>query len=147
MATAESVRSGTLVALLASATLAGSQEPAQPPSVFPAGVEQVTVDVVVVDREGAPVKGLARSDFTLLEDGVRQEVAAFEAIEVGAPAGRTLDTQPEVAPVPGPRGAKTAPVRVFVIVFDDLHLDATDPPVRVPRSRASWTAVSRPETG
>jgi VWFA-related protein len=134
MATAETTRrSGTLAALLASAALAGSQEPAQPPSVFPAGVEQVTVDVVVVDREGAPVKGLTRSDFTLLEDGVRQEVAAFEAIDVGAPPAPALETQRELVPQPALEPAKAAPVRVFVIVFDDLHIDAAD----APRARAA----------
>ncbi|HSD26959.1 MAG TPA: VWA domain-containing protein [Vicinamibacteria bacterium] len=134
MATAGSMRrSGTLVALLASAAMAGSQEP--PPPVFPAGVEQVTVDVVVVDREGAPVRGLARADFTLLEDGVRQEIATFEAIDVGAPTSSAPETQPEVAPAPPePTGAPKGPaVRVFVVVFDDLHIDAAD----APRARAA----------
>jgi VWFA-related protein len=123
-----------LGALLASAALAGSQEPSPPPSVFPAGVEQVTVDVVVVDREGTPVRGLGRSDFTLLEDGVRQEIAAFEAIDVGAPPA-PAEAESEVAPAaPEAAGAaKAPPVRVFVLVFDDLHIDTAD----APRARAA----------
>lgn len=68
-------RSGALAALCAAAAVGAAQEPASPRDVFPAGVEQVTVDVVVVDREGNPVKGLVAAAFTVLEDGVRQEIA------------------------------------------------------------------------
>jgi VWFA-related protein len=124
-----------LAVLLVPAALAGSQEPAPSPSVFPAGVEQVTVDVAVVDRHGAPVKGLTASDFTLLEDGVRQEIAAFEAIDAAAPAPPTAEAAPETVSAPPEPTAppKAVPVRVFVIVFDDLHLDAA----HAPRARAA----------
>jgi VWFA-related protein len=128
-------RSGAAAALCASAALAAAQEPAPPPDVFPTAVEQVTVDVVVVDRAGQPVKDLTAADFTVLEDGARQGIAAFEAIEVGAPPVLPAESQPEVAPTaPEPAGAaKPPPARVFVVVFDDLHLDAAD----VPRARAA----------
>jgi VWFA-related protein len=118
-----------LAVVLVPAALAGRYEPPQPPSVFPAGVEQVTVDVVVVDPEGEPVRGLTRAEFTLLEDGSRQEISAFEAIDVAAPAAPPAE--PDAARPPALRADKPPPVRVFVIVFDDLHLDATDvPPAR-----------------
>jgi VWFA-related protein len=127
-------RSGAAAALCALAVLAAGQESPPPRDVFPSAVEQVTVDVVVVDREGTPVNGLVAADFTVLEDGVRQEIAAFEAIDGAAPSPPAVEPELEVAP---PRAvappANAPPVRVFVIVFDDLHLDATD----VPRARAA----------
>jgi len=39
----------------------------------------VAVDVVVTDTAGRPVRNLLRQDFTVLEDGVSQNIAAFEA--------------------------------------------------------------------
>lgn len=124
---------GAAAALCASVSLVAAPQPAPPRDVFPAGVEQVTVDVVVVDREGHPVKDLDAEDFTVLEDGARQEIVAFEAIDAGAPAAPAAEAQPEVAPAPALPAAKLPPARVFVVVFDDLHLDATD----VPRARAA----------
>lgn len=124
---------GAVAALCASAALAAAPQPAPPREVFPAGVEQVTVDVVVVDREGHPVKGLVAADFTVLEDGVRRGVAAFEAIDAAAPSAAPVEAEPHAAAAPALPTARPAPVRVFVLVFDDLHLDATD----VPRARAA----------
>ena len=39
----------------------------------------VLVDVVVSDRDGKPVSGLGRGDFTLFEDGKSQRLEAFES--------------------------------------------------------------------
>ena len=36
--------------------------------VFPARAEAITADVVVLDKEGRPLRGLTKEDFTLLED-------------------------------------------------------------------------------
>ena len=67
--------------LAASAVAVASLLPAQEPKpAFPAEVELVTVDVVVVDRKGMPVSGLAEGDFTILEGGVPQKISRFEAV-------------------------------------------------------------------
>ena len=103
---------------------AGSAVRAQekPPS-FPSNVELVTVDVVVTDQQGNPVVGLDRGDFTLVEEGVAQAIASFEAV-----TGR--DEPPPPAPEPlNPRvstnsGAPVRPGRTLVIVFDQPHLSA-----------------------
>ena len=64
--------------------LAGSARPQQqatekePTLTFPTGVEQVTVDVVVIDKKGQPVTDLTRKDVEVYEDGVRQEIASFD---------------------------------------------------------------------
>lgn len=86
---------------------------------FPAEVELVTVDVVVVDRQGQPVSGLSRNDFVLLEDDVPQRIERFEGV--------VLPPRPAARPVrPDPITTNTRTEvragRVFAIVFDDLHL-------------------------
>ena len=48
-----------------------------PSPVFPAAVEAVKVTVVVSDRQGAWVRGLARDDFRIFEDGRAQAVTLF----------------------------------------------------------------------
>jgi hypothetical protein len=49
---------------------------ASPPVAFPAGVEQVIVDVLVFDEKGEPVEGLTREDFTVKEGAGRRPSAA-----------------------------------------------------------------------
>ena len=49
---------------------------AQTVPTFPAAVELVTVDAVVLDRDGNAVAGLAREDFVVSEDG-REKITGF----------------------------------------------------------------------
>lgn len=57
-----------LGATLALATLA-SRTASQTPPTFPAGVELVRIDVVVLERNGRPVTGLSAADFEIIENG------------------------------------------------------------------------------
>jgi hypothetical protein len=50
---------------------------------FTSNVDLVTVDAIVQDAKGRPVRGLTADDFTLLEDGKPQTIASFEAIDLG----------------------------------------------------------------
>ncbi len=43
--------------------------------------ELVNLNVVVVDRQGHPVSGLAKEDFEVYEDGKRQKITHFSAGE------------------------------------------------------------------
>jgi VWFA-related protein len=86
---------------------------------FPAQVEQVIVDVVVTDKKGVPIKGLTKDDLVVSEDGQRQTVVSFDAVE--------LPEQPAAAPPPPPRiTTNTTPEeqrgRTFVVIFDDTHI-------------------------
>jgi VWFA-related protein len=120
---------------LAAATLAAGlgvaaalpQGPPGPKPLFPAGTELVTVDAVVLDRQGTPVLGLTASDFTVAEDGAAQEVAAFEAVHRPAEAAQTT---PTALPAPPRTASNTDPaareVRSFVIVFDERHLEPAE---------------------
>jgi len=83
-----------------------------PPATFTESVEVrvVDVDVVVLDRDGHPVRGLGRDDFELLEDGVPVEISNFLAYEEGEPApapplpygSATEPTRPVEEPTPPP---------------------------------------------
>jgi VWFA-related protein len=91
---------------------------------FPSGVELVTVDVVVFDRQGKPVEGLTGEDFVIREDGQPQKVAAFEAVsllQTTAPPSRRLrvTTNDEQLDVAG---------RWFFVVFDDVHVTEISTP-------------------
>jgi VWFA-related protein len=99
-----------------------AQTPAPAPAdtpTFPTQLEQVIVDVVVTDKKGTPIKGLTAADLTVTEDGVKQDVVTFEAVE--------LPEQPSAAAPPPPKvSSNTAPeeqrARTFVVVFDDMHI-------------------------
>ena len=99
---------------------AGAPPQAQtPPPSFPAGIEQVVVDVVVTDGKGQPVRGLTRDDLIVSEDGVRQRVDSFEAVELPEEAPPTGPAPSRVSVNFGPEGQ---PGRTFLIVFDDAGL-------------------------
>jgi Ca-activated chloride channel homolog len=58
---------------------------------FTSSVNVVEVYASVTDRQGQPVKGLGREDFTLREDGVPQEVTTFAAGDFPLSVGLALD--------------------------------------------------------
>ena len=60
-----------------------SAEPAKAPS--PAPVDrQIQLDVQVTDKSGAPVRGLQKQDFTLLDDKRPQSILSFQAVDRAA---------------------------------------------------------------
>jgi len=99
----------------------------QAPPTFPSGVELITVDAVVLDREGRPVPGLTQEDFLVKEDGRPRDIVSFEAFDVGAVAGEPESAAPAVVAGNEPRGTG----RAFAIVLDDLRIA----PERVPAAR------------
>src|SRR5262245_3177982 len=103
---------------------AASQEPKQPSPAptpaFPAGVELVTVDVVVLYPNGEPVPGLGTEDFTVTEDGKAQAIASFEAVALPESELRRPAQRPRVSD--NIETAPARPERSFLIVFDDAHL-------------------------
>src|SRR6185436_14607030 len=75
---------------------AQAQAQAGTPS-FPTQLEQVVVDVVVTDKKGVPIQGLKAGDMTVTEDGVKQEVVSFEAIELPEqPSGSAAPPPPKI---------------------------------------------------
>ena len=75
----------------------------------------VPVDVRVLGRDGKPVTDLKQSDFTVLEDGIRQDVRHFSAnglvpmpVETGARPPLRTRSSPDI---------QEQPARIFLIVL------------------------------
>ncbi len=114
--------------LIVAGARASSQTPAQQP-VFPASVDAVSVDVVVLDGDGRPVEGLTRGDFTVRENGVPQVISTFEATSAAT-------TPPPPAPLQRISTNATAPTaagRWFFVLFDDVNVS----PFSTLRARAA----------
>jgi hypothetical protein len=112
---------GSRLLVVAALSAVRAVAPAQPPT-FPSRVELVTVDVVVLDREGRPVRGLTRADFTVEEDGRPQEVVSFEAFVAEAPAA--APSRPPV--LASNEVERPASARAFAVVVDDLGMTMKD---------------------
>ena len=127
-----------LAALCLSTQTAGTpQDPARPQ--FRTGVEVRRLDVVVVDRDGRPVRGLTAADFTILEDGKPQKISTIE--EIAIPEAETVhadwmrdvasDVRTNDMPVDG---------RLMVIVIDDAM--SRDPQLIEPTKRIGREIVN-----
>ena len=110
----------TLALGLLGAALLAPQQPT-----FRSTVDLVQVDVVVTDASGERVRGLKASDFTLVDRGKPQAIAAFEEVS------RRHDDPPGAAPLPAlPRTVRRDVAnnqgvqadRLVVLVVDDLHI-------------------------
>ena len=90
---------------------------------FKTGADLVRVDVVVLDRQGEPVTSLTAGDFELQEEGVAQEIRAFQFVKAdGHPAAND-----EVSLVIRSRShaaseAARDNVRLFLIFWDEYHI-------------------------
>jgi VWFA-related protein len=86
---------------------------------FRAGVELIQLDVAVLDDKRQPVRGLAASDFTVLENGVERPIRAFAPIELAA---RTRSTEAvwatEIAPDVATNRVSEQDGRLVVILMD-----------------------------
>lgn len=100
-----------------------SQPPPQPAPQFRAGIELVRLDVSVLDRDRRPVRGLTPADFTILENGVAQKIAAFNAVEIPDPAPPPTGWMREVAPDVR-TNERIEERRLFLILLDDATIQA-----------------------
>ena len=79
-----------LVTLIAAAAVTSTS--AQEGFRFRSGVELINVTATVSDEDGRFVSGLRQEDFTVYEDGARQEVSHFSSDRVPVSLGILLDT-------------------------------------------------------
>jgi VWFA-related protein len=101
--------------LLPSFWLALAPGPQAAPS-FPAEVEVITIDAVVLDGDERPVTGLTREDFRVFEDGRPQEIVSFEAYDRGE---TPFDEVPAPAVATNARGTELRG-RAFALLLDDV---------------------------
>src|SRR5260370_41566934 len=102
---------------------------AQAPQAIRATTELVLVNVVARDKKGNLVRDLKREDFTVLEDGQKQQVSSFdfENIDELALAGQTTPTMTGtenagVAAAPGVKPQPTIDARELrrILLFFEL---------------------------
>src|SRR5258706_3030143 len=143
----------TIVAIAGSALLGQQNVPAPqaPVPLFRSGVSLVLVDVVVRDKNGVVVKGLAANDFELLEDGRKQDILTFAFEEIlataqpiatastlsGVATGTATPTVIGAAPAAAPKSSDdAAPMpltsedvaghRLITLVFDTSSMQPED---------------------
>jgi len=125
------IASSLLAALLAPFLPAQNSQPQSQRSgyTFRSTSELVLVNVVVRDKDGTPVKGLTRDDFTIVEDGKAQSLQSFdyEDIPMGianaagsGPAQATVLTakRPAGEAAPAPPAETLRDHRLIVLFFD-----------------------------
>jgi tetratricopeptide (TPR) repeat protein len=83
---------------------------------FRSGVELVTVDVGVVDRQGNPLRGLGAGDFSVTVGGQPRRVVTAEYVDTAAarPAALATVAGPDVVPVSTNEGVGVGRLFVFV---------------------------------
>jgi VWFA-related protein len=85
-------RSAWLVALAVAGLVAAAQ--AQQPRVFRAEVDVVPIDLVVLDREGRPVSGLAVQNFQVTVDGQPRKVVSAQFLSSASAPSAPRTTAP-----------------------------------------------------
>ncbi len=108
----------SLLGLLLCPGVGRAQEPPPPPS-EPQGffaesinARTVNVEVYVTDRDGEPVTGLTKDDFTLLVDGRPVVISNFYSAEEGVPSVPQAPPREPVEPAPGAAETPPAPPRL-----------------------------------
>lgn len=104
------------------ASAPAAQEP--PPVTFRLEVNYVEVDAIVTDAQGKVVSNLTADDFEILEDGKPQKISTFSLVNLPIqraerPLLASVPVEPDVQTNEGGEG------RIYLIVLDDLHTDAT----------------------
>jgi VWFA-related protein len=115
--------------MLAGAVLAAQQtppaatKPQQPQTTFRTGVDAVTVDAIVTDKQGNPVTDLTAADFEIKENNKLQTIDTFKRVDL---TGDKFDVDPaKAAPILSmesmEREAARDDVRLVTIFLDDYH--------------------------
>jgi VWFA-related protein len=108
---------------------------------FRAGIDLVHLDVSVLDRDRQPVRGLTPADFTILEDGVPQNIAVFTAVDIADPEPPSTGWMRDVGPdVRSNEGVEER--RLLLIVIDDATLQG-DPRVIANVRRIARSIIDR----
>jgi VWFA-related protein len=98
------------------------QDP-QPPPRIKTGINFVSVDVIITDRQGNPVMDLKQDEFRVKEDGKPQTVESFSIVKTFDENSRLERNVPEIRSVfDEQREAARPDVRLFVLFLDDYHV-------------------------
>jgi VWFA-related protein len=96
---------------------------AQQATVFRTDVNLVQIEAVVLDENGAPVRGLSVADFELIDRGFRQTIIGFsEVVHRPESSAASALSLPPTLIRDVVSNASTRTDRKVVLVIDDLHL-------------------------
>ena len=111
--------------LIASLLIAQTQQLPRP--TFETGVDLISVDVHVVDKQGRPIADLKPDDFEVDISGRRRKIASVQFVSYGVPNAPGLKTRPttEAAP-PASAPDATRPRRMFVLAVDEHSLHTSN---------------------
>ena len=105
----------------ASQPQSGDQQ--QPPPTIRRGINYVSVDVIVTDKDGNPVLDLTQNDFSLAEDNKPQTIDNFSIVKLDAIAMAESGPPKQIRDaIDEEREAARPDVRLFVILLDDYHV-------------------------
>ena len=90
------VTAGLCLSLFLIGKLTAQQTPARP--TFRAGIDAIPLDVLVLDKNRHPVRGLTQAEFTILENGKPQPIISFGEVDVAGPVTPPAPWMREVAP-------------------------------------------------
>jgi VWFA-related protein len=96
-------------------------------TVIRTNVRRVVLDVVVTGKDGAPVRGLTKDDFTVIEDGRPQTLMSFDVHDFDATAGFVPPKVPPLGPnayLDLPKGPEKGPL--YLILYDLVNIDPVD---------------------
>jgi VWFA-related protein len=95
-----------------------------PPPRIKTGINFVTVDVFITDRQGKPVLDLKPEDFRLKEDGKPQTIDSFSVVKtLDEVAQLDLPMLPEIRSLADEqREARRPEARLFILFLDDYHV-------------------------
>src|ERR1700693_2323728 len=106
------------------------------PSVIRALSDLVRIDVEVTDKSGKPIKGLREDQFTVTDDGKRQEISTFSYSDIeGIESAAAAEDKPIVVPVDneGPNTPSAEAMsdqlrdrRLLVLFFDLTSMQSDD---------------------
>jgi VWFA-related protein len=107
----------------------GAQPPAPaeqtPTPTFRVQIDAVTMDVIVKDSRGQFVPDLAKDEFEIFEDGVKQDIMSM-TMSHGGRVSNLLDAPAPAVPegiiLPARRRVNDTSGRIFLFFVDDLHL-------------------------
>jgi VWFA-related protein len=95
----------------------------QQPTTIRRGINYVSVDVIVTDKDGNPVLDLTQNDFSVTEDGKPQTVDTFSIVKLDALAMAENGPPKQIRDdIDEEREAARPDVRLFVILLDDYHV-------------------------
>lgn len=111
----------SVIILLGVVAAVSSQTLKQDPDVVRVDTELVQTGVMVFDKDGRFVDGLAPEQFELRVDGKPVKLSFFDRVTAGTPGEQKIASAPDVASVKLPAGATTLGRRIIFFI-DDLHL-------------------------